>query len=327
MLSYIFRRLLYMVLILILVSMIAFIMIDLPPGSYIDTHIAELEARGESVSDSEAETLRRRYGLDRPLPVRYWKWVSGVVRGDLGRSFAHQRPVTEIILERLPTSILVTLATTTFTYLIALPIGIYSAVRQYKPEDYFFTVLGFTGMAIPNFFFAVVLMVFFFEVFGISAVGLFSKEYIAAPWTWGKVWNLIVHLPIPVVVIGTAGAAGLIRVMRGCMLDELEKPYVTSALARGVHPLRMLIKYPLRLALNPILSGVGGLLPRLVSGQVIVGIVLNLPILGPVLFQALKSQDTYLAGGIVMILTSLTVVGIMISDILLAVADPRIRYE
>ena len=327
MLHYFIRRLLYMLALLIGVSIFAFFLIELPPGSYVDTHIAQLEQEGQTVNKAEIESLKKRYGLDQPTYVRYFKWMGGMLRGDMGISYQWNQPVTDIIAERLPTTIAVALLSALFTYAVAIPIGIYSAVRQYSIGDYVFTVLGFIGMAIPHFFFAMVLMVFSFKWFGISVGGLFSPEYLTAPWSMGKFIDLLKHLPIPMIVIGLAGAAGLIRVMRACLLDELQKQYVTTARARGVSEIKLLFKYPVRLALNPIISTVGWLLPRLVSGTVVVAIVMNLPTLGPVLFGALKSQDTYLAGSIVLFLTVLTVIGVFLSDVLLAITDPRIRYE
>ncbi len=323
---YLIRRFIYMILMLIAVSIFAFIIIQLPPGSYLDTYVAELEQQGGSVSEAEIAALKERYGLNQPMYVRYFKWMGGILQGDMGRSFTFSQPVTNVIGERLPPSFAIAFLSLAFTYLIGIPIGIYAAARQYSVGDYVFTVLGFIGMAIPNFFLALILMVAFYKWFGVSIGGLFSQEYLISPWSWGKVWNMLKHMPIPLIVIGTASAAGILRTMRGLILDELKKQYVIAARARGLHELKILFKIPVRLALNPIVSGIGFMFPRLVSGAAIVGIVLNLPTLGPVLFQALQSQDTYLAGSIVMLMTFMTVIGVFISDVLLALIDPRIRY-
>ena len=324
---YVLRRLIYMVPTLLAISIVSFAIVQLPPGDFLDTYIATLEAEGGDIAHEEVEALRQRYALDDPIFVQYWRWVSGIVfRGDFGWSFQYQRPVADILWDRVGLTFVISLASMVLVYIVAFPIGVYSAIRKYSLGDYVFTFLGFLGLAIPNFMLALVLMYFALTVFGQSVGGLFSPEYADAPWTWGKFWNLLAHLWIPVVIIGTASTAGLIRVMRANLLDELNKPYVETARAKGVAEGTLLLRYPVRLALNPFISQVGWELPALVSGAAITSIVLNLPTTGPVLLIALKSQDMYLAGSFIMILSVLTVIGTLVSDLLLAWLDPRIRY-
>jgi peptide/nickel transport system permease protein len=273
------------------------------------------------------EALRKRYNLDEPIYVQYVKWMGGLLRGDLGMSLEWNRPVKELISERILLTIIISIVTLLFTWAIAIPIGIYSAVKQYSIGDYVFTFLGFIGLATPNFLLALIFMYIGYSVFGASAGGLFSPAYQNAPWSIAKFMDLLGHLWIPVIIIGTAGTAGLIRVMRGNLLDELRKQYVVTARAKGVPRLKLLLKYPVRVALNPLISTVGWVLPAIVSGSVITAVVLGLPTTGPLLLRALMNQDMYLAGSMVMILSCLTVVGTLISDLLLLWLDPRIRYE
>jgi peptide/nickel transport system permease protein len=326
--QYIARRLLYMIPTLFVISIVSFAIIQLPPGDYLTSMVATMAATGETVDEAALAALEQRYGLGQPLHVQYWKWISGIVlRGDFGQSFEWNQPVSALIWGRLALTFVISLAALLFTWFIAFPVGIYSAVRQYSLGDYLATVVGYVGLAIPNFLLALVLMYIAFKYFNQSVGGLFSPEYMEAGWSPGKVWDLLKHLWIPVVIIGTAGTAGLIRIMRANLLDELHKPYVVTARAKGLPEKRLLLKYPVRVALNPFVSTVGWTLPALVSGAAIVSIVLNLPTSGPILLRALMSQDMYLAGSFIMLLSALTVIGTLISDILLAWLDPRIRYQ
>jgi peptide/nickel transport system permease protein len=312
---------------LLVISIISFIIIQLPPGDYLTSYIAALEETGETVDAEQVEALRKRYNLDEPIYVQYVKWMGGLLRGDLGMSFEWNRPVKQLIGERILLTVIISIVTLLFTWSIAIPIGIYSAVKQYSPGDYIFTFLGFIGLATPNFLLALIFMYIGYSVFGASAGGLFSPVYQNAPWSLAKFMDLLGHLWIPVIVIGTSGTAGLIRVMRGNLLDELRKQYVITARAKGVHRLKLLLKYPVRVALNPLISTVGWVLPAIVSGSVITAVVLGLPTTGPLLLRALMNQDMYLAGSMVMMLSFLTVIGTLISDLLLLWLDPRIRYE
>ena len=327
MLSYIIRRSFYMIIIMLVVSVVAFIIIQLPPGDYLTILIENLRGRGAQIDEEQIRSLGKQYGLDLPVYAQYFKWMWNMLHGNFGRSFEWNEPVSMLIAERLPLTVTISLLTLFFIYAVSIPIGIYSATHQYSIGDYTFTVAGFAGLAIPNFLLALVLMFLFYKYFGLSAGGLFSIEYALAPWSVGKVIDMLKHLPIPIIVIGTAGTAGLIRVMRGCLLDELQKQYVITARAKGVSEGRLLFKYPVRIAINPIVSTIGWTLPTIVSGETITAIVLSLPTTGPLLFRALITQDMYLAGSTIMFLTFLTVIGTLISDILLVWIDPRIRYE
>jgi len=327
MLAYIIRRLFYMICILLVVSITAFIIIQLPPGDWLTSYIAQLKVTGQEIDESQIASLKKQYGLDLPTYLQYFKWVWDISHGNLGRSFSYNKPVSELIAERLPLTITISLFALLFTYVIAVPVGIYSATHQYSIEDYTFTIIGFIGLAIPNFLFALILMFLFYRYFGLSVGGLWSAQYMGEAWSIAKFIDMLKHLPIPIIVIGTAGTAGLIRVMRGCLLDELKKQYVITARAKGVSERTLLFKYPVRVAINPIISTIGWTLPGIVSGETITAIVLGLPTTGPLLFQALLSQDMYLAGSTIMFLTLLTVIGTLISDILLVWIDPRIRYE
>ncbi len=327
MLAYTVRRVLIMVPTLLAISLIIFIIIQLPPGDYLETEITERLSRGESVDMGQIEALRRQYGLDRPLHEQYVFWVLGLLQGDLGYSFEHQLPVNEVVGDRLWLSFLVAFTTILFTYAVSFPIGIYSAVRQYSLGDYAFSFLGFLGLATPNFLLALVLLYFANVYFGTSIGGLMDDRFIDQPWTWTKFVSVLEHLWVPVVVIGTSGTAGMIRRLRANLLDELQRQYVITGRAKGLPPGRLLLKYPLRMALNPFIADIGNLLPQVVSGAAIVSIVLNLPTTGPMMVEALRSQDMYLAGSFLMFLALLTVIGVFLSDLLLAVLDPRIRLE
>lgn len=328
MLMFIVRRLLWMIPSLLVISVLAFVLIRLPPGDFVTNYIATLAASNEVVDQNTAAELRARFGLDQPLVVQYWKWISGIVfRGDFGFSFEWQQPVSDLIWERMGLTLLLTFSTLLVTWAIALPIGVYSAVKKYSFGDYFATFFSFLGLAIPSFLLALVLMYVAAMHFGQDVGGLFSEQYLTAPWSLAKVWDLMSHIWIAVVILAVSGTASLIRIMRANMLDELGKPYVTTARAKGLSEFRLLVKYPVRLALNPFISTIAWLLPNLVSGSIIVAIVLNLPTAGPLLLQSLMSQDMYLAGAFVLLICALTLVGSLISDVLLALADPRIRLE
>lgn len=328
MFGYALKRIVFMIPTLIGISFMSFFIIQLPPGDFLTTMVARMEEQGETFNRSQLAALEERYGLDQPFPVQYWKWISGIVfRGDFGQSFHFRQPVENLIWDRLGLTFLLSLSTLLFIWAVALPIGIYSAVRKYSVGDYIATFFGFIGLGTPNFLVALILMYVSFKYFGLSVGGLFSPEYSNAPWSLAKVGNLLAHLWIPMIVLGTAGTAGLIRIMRANLLDELFKPYVVTGRAKGMSELRLLLKYPVRLALNPFVSTIGYVLPELVSGATIVSIVLSLPTTGPMLLQALLAQDMYLAGSFIMLLSVLTVIGTLLSDLLLAWLDPRIRYH
>ncbi len=327
MLAYFTRRLLLALVTTIAISALSFAIIQLPPGDYIDQYIAQLSASGSAISREEAEALREQYGLNRPIWVQYGLWMGKIMRGDFGISLEWQRPVTEVIGERLWLTIIVSLAAIMFTWMVALPIGIYSAVRQYSPGDYLFTLIGFIGIAIPNFMLGLILMYIGFRYFNTNVGGLFSPEFETAPWSAAKVWDMVKHLPLPVFVLGLAGMAQLIRIMRANLLDELRKPYVVTARAKGLTETQAILKYPVRAALNPFASTVGYLLPYTVSGSIIVSLVLGLPTVGPVLLKSLVAQDMFLAGSIILLLGVLTVIGTLISDLLLMWIEPRIRFQ
>jgi peptide/nickel transport system permease protein len=328
MLRFIAKRLLWMVPSLIVVSFLAFVLIQLPPGDFVTTYIATLAASNEVVDQNTAADLRARFGLDQPMIVQYFKWISGIVlRGDFGLSFEWQQPVGDLIWERMALTLVLTFSTLLATWGIALPIGIFSAVKKYSILDYIVTFFSFLGLAIPSFLLALVLMYIAAVEYGQEVGGLFSEQYLTASWSIGKVIDLMHHLWIPVIILAVSGTASLIRVMRANLLDELHKPYVTTARAKGLSEFHLLVKYPVRLALNPFISTISWLLPNLVSGSIIVAIVLSLPTAGPLLLQSLMSQDMYLAGAFVLLICALTLIGSLISDILLALVDPRIRLE
>lgn len=328
MILFILRRVLWMIPSLVAVSFLAFFLIQLPPGDYVTTYVATLAASNEIVDQRTAAELRERFGLDQPFIVQYWLWISGIVlRGDFGLSFEWQQPVSGLIWERMGLTLLLTTSTLLVTWAIALPVGVLSAVRQYSFADYFFTFIAFLGLAIPSFLLALVLMYVAVVHLGQDVSGLFSEEYQTAPWSLAKVQDLLMHIWIPVTILAVNGTAGLIRIMRANMLDELHRPYVVTARAKGLSDLRLLIKYPFRLAINPLVSTIGWMLPQLISGATIVAVVMSLPIAGPLLLQALMSQDMYLAGAFLLLMCTLTLLGMLLSDILLALIDPRIRFD
>lgn len=332
--EYIIRRILWAIPTLIIISIISFVVIQLPPGDFLTSYIAQIraeegdEAAEEALRDGRIAILRERYSLDQPLPVQYWRWITNIVlNGDFGYSFDQRSPVSELIWERLGLTVILSGLTMLFTWAMAIPIGVYSAVKQYSLGDYLVTFIGFIGLAIPNFLLALIFMWIAFAYFDTSITGLFSAEYIDAPWSVAKFMDMMTHIWLPVLILGTSGTAGLIRTMRANTLDELNKPYVETARAKGVSEVQLIWRYPVRLALNPFVSTIGWALPRLVSGATIVSIVLSLPTTGPLLFRALVSQDMYLAGAFVLMLSVLTVIGTLVSDILLVILDPRIAYE
>jgi peptide/nickel transport system permease protein len=327
MLAYIGRRALLAVFTVWAISMLAFAIIQLPPGDYVSSYIAQMAAMGSVVSDEEAQNLRIQYGLGQPIYVQYWKWMKQIAEGNFGFSMEWRRPVTEVIGERLWLTVIVAVSALILTWVLALPIGIYSAVRQYSLGDYAATFIGFIGLAVPNFLLALVILYFGFTLFNANIGGLFSPELQDAPWSWARVWDLAKHLPIPALILGLAGTAQQIRIMRANLLDELRKPYVVTARSKGLPEPRVIVKYPVRLALNPFASTIGYTLPYIVSGSIIVSLVLGLPTVGPLLLKALISQDMFLAGTIVLMLGLMTVIGTLISDILLVWIDPRIRLE
>ena len=316
-----------MLLILFLVSVFSFIVIQLPPGDYVSAYVSRIQSEMGSVDPAMVDNLRRAYGLDKPMWAQYFFWIGNVLQGDFGTSFEWKRPVIDLIRDRLPVTLLLSLLTTIVTYTFAIPIGIFSARKQYSIRDYVFTVIGFIGLATPSFFLALVLMFYTSSWFGLSVGGINSPEFINAALSWPKVWDTIKHLPIPVFVIGFQGIAGTMRVMRSTLLDELKQPYVVAARARGLEENKMIRRYPVRVALNPIISSIGWMLPNIVSGMTVTGIVLNIPTIGTLLYNALLSQDMYLSGSCILILSALTVIGMFISDIILVLVDPRIRVD
>jgi len=328
MVQFIIRRILVMIPTMFAVSIVAFIVIQLPPGDFLTSYVANLSASGEQVEAHVIEALNERFGLDQPVYVQYYKWISNIIfKGDFGQSFAWNVPVETLIWGRLGLTLLISVATLLFTWIIAFPIGIYSAVNKYSIGDYIATFFGFVGLAVPNFLLALVLMFIAFKYFNQSVGGLFSPEYVDAAWSIDKLLDLLAHLWIPMIILGTAGAASLIRIMRANLLDELHKPYVRTARAKGLPEWKVILKYPVRVALNPFVSTAGWLLPTLVSGSIIVATVLSLPTTGPMLLSALTTQDMYLAGAFILLLSLLTMIGTLVSDILLAWLDPRIRFE
>ncbi|MGA8831680.1 MAG: ABC transporter permease [Desulfomonilaceae bacterium] len=326
MLAYLIRRIMIMIPTLIAISIISFTIIQLPPGDFLTTYVAQLSASGETVDQAELESLRARFGLDQPMYIQYLKWAWNFVHGDFGHSFEWNKPVSELIGERLGLTVVISVCTLLFTWAVSIPIGIYSAVRQYSWLDYILTVLGFIGLATPNFLLALVLLWVSYAYFGLSIGGLFSPHFAEAPWSFAKVIDLMEHLWVPVIIVGLAHTAKFIRIIRGNLLDELRKPYVVTARAKGLSETRLILKYPVRVAINPLVSTIGWTLPELISGIAITAVVLNLPTTGPLLLSALMSQDMQLAGTFIMFLSCLTVIGTLVSDILLAWVDPRIRF-
>jgi peptide/nickel transport system permease protein len=327
MLGYLVHRVLIMIPTLIAISIVIFTIINLPPGDYFSTYIAELQSSGEAADLAKIHFLQVQYGFDRPLWEQYLYWAVGLLRGDMGYSFAYNLPVNQVVGDRLLMTFLVSFTTILFTYVVAFPIGVYSATHQYSWADHALTLLGFLGLAIPSFLLALVLLYLANVYFGISIGGLMDPQYVGQPWTWGKAVSVLAHIWIPVIVIGTAGTASMIRRLRANLLDELQKQYVVTARAKGLPPVRTLLKYPLRMALNPFISDIGSLLPHVISGAAIVSVVMSLPTTGPMLLEALRSQDMYLAGSFLMFMSFLTVIGVFLSDLALAVLDPRIRLQ
>jgi peptide/nickel transport system permease protein len=327
MLRYILWRIAVMIPTLLIISALVFTIIELPPGDYFESYIAELQASGEGVDMKQIETLRAEYGFDKPPIQRYFVWLAGMLHGDFGYSFEYQLPVSDVVGDRLWLTVLVSFVTIIFTWLIAFPIGIYSATHQYSWSDYGLTFMGLLGLATPNFLLALVFMYLANIFFGTSLGHLMDSQYLNEPMSWAKAKSILEHLWIPVIIIGTAGTAGMIRRVRANLLDELQKQYVITAKAKGLHPFRALVKYPLRMSLNFFISDIGSILPSIVSGAEITAIVLSLETTGPLLIKALQSQDMYLAGSFLMFLAFLTVIGVLISDLALAILDPRIRLE
>jgi peptide/nickel transport system permease protein len=326
--GYIIRRILAMIPTLFLASVVAFAIIQLPPGDFATSYVANLSAMGDNVSQEALQSLREAYGLDQPVLIQYFKWIGGILtRGDYGISFEHREPVSSLMWERIWLTMWLSLGSVLLTWLIAFPIGIYSAVKQYSIGDYVFTFIGFIGVSIPAFLVALVLMYIQFKYFGKTTSGLFSDEFISAAWSWERVKDLLAHLWLPALILGLSGTAELIRILRANLLDELRRPYVITARAKGLPEWRVILKYPVRLALNPFVSTLGWILPGLISGSIILSQVMNLPTTGPLLLRSLQSQDMYLAGSMILILSVATVIGTLISDILLALLDPRIRYQ
>jgi peptide/nickel transport system permease protein len=325
---YLVRRFIYMLILVWLASIVTFVVIQLPPGDYLSTYISRLEQQsGSTISQDQIDSLKRQYGLDLPLYQRYFKWLHSVANGDYGFSYDWKRPVRDLIGERLALTFAIAIISTIFTYAVAIPIGIYSATHQYSIGDYFFTVWGFFGLAIPNFMFALALMFFAFKYLGVNLSGLFSPKYIDAPWSTARVLDLLKHLPIPVIIEGTGGTAAMIRVLRATLLDELQKQYVITARSKGVSETTLLFKYPVRIALNPLVTNLAWLFPAMISGGTITAVVLGLPTAGPMLLRSLLTQDTFLTATLLFFITILTVIGTTVSDILLVLLDPRIRME
>ena len=326
-LKYVSKRLFGMIPTLLIISVIVFVVIQLPPGDIVTSMLSQMEASGREATDEQIKSLQARYNLDKPIHLQYLHWIGNFLVGDMGYSALYARPVNELVWERMGLTLVITISALLFTWVVALPLGIYSAVRQYTFGDYILTTIALIGLAIPNFLLALILLYLGNEHFGISIGGLFSAEYKNAPWDFAKFVDMLKHVWQPMVVVGLGGTAVTIRILRANLLDELNKPYVVTARAKGVKPVKLILKYPLRIAINPFISTIGLLLPTLISGEAIVSMVLNLPTTGPLLLRALLAQDMYLAGSFLMLLAVLTVVGMLISDLMLAWADPRIRYE
>ncbi len=327
MLGYLVRRISIMALTMLVISALVFIIIQLPPGDYLSTYIEDLRAQGETVDPKKIAYLRSQYGLDKPLIEQYFVWLWGMLHLDFGYSFEFDLPVSDVVGNRMWLSMVLNFTTVIFVYIVSFPIGVYSATHQYSWSDHGITLLGFLGLATPNFLLALIMLYLANIYFGTSIGGLMDPRFINEGWSWAKMLSVLEHLWIPVVVIGTSGTAGMIRRLRANLLDELQKQYVVTGRAKGLSELKLLLKYPLRLSLNPFIADIGSLLPQIVSGAVIVSAVMSLPTTGPMLLSALQSQDMYLAGSFLMFLALLTVIGMFVSDILLALLDPRIRLE
>ena len=327
MLGYVARRLLQIIPLVVILSIIIFTILQLPPGDYITMYIENLRLQGTDVSQAEIQHMRDLYNLDKPVSEQYLAWITNIVRrGDFGWSMAWNRPVTEIISERLVLTMVVSFLTMVFVYAVSIPIGIYSATHQYSLSDYFFTFIGFIGISVPGFLLALAIIYVIFDKTGVAMTGLFAPQFESAPWSMAKFQSMLTRIWLPMLVIGLSGTASIIRIVRGMLLDELQKQYVITARAKGVPERNLLLKYPVRIAINPVISTIGWLLPTIISGESLVSIVLNMPTTGPVLLKALLAQDMYLAGSFLLVTSALTVIGTLISDILLAVVDPRIRF-
>jgi len=327
MIGYILRRIGYMAITLVLISIVSFVVIQLPPGDFLSTYVQSAAREGRTVNPQELAALEARYGLDQPVLVQYANWIGGMFHGDFGYSFKFGQPVGGLIWDRVGLSFLLSFSTLLFVWLVAFPLGVISAVRQYSWGDYLSAFFGMIGLATPDFLLALVLLWLSYDWFGQTVGGLFSPQFVEAPWSLARVGDLLSHLWLPIVILGTNGVAALSRVLRANLLDELNRPYVTAARARGLAERRLLLKYPVRLAMNPFVSTSGGILPALISGEAIIAIVLSLPTTGPLLLEALQSQDMYLAGTMVLLLSALGVLGTLLSDLALAWFDPRIRYQ
>lgn len=324
---FVIRRLLLLIPFMFVISVVAFVIIQLPPGDFVDTYIRNLQMQGGSVNDAQVAALRSRYGLDQPVIVQYWMWITNLLGGDFGLSFLYDRPVGDVLAERVPRTIALALASMLVTWIIAVPVGIYSALRQYSFGDHLATFFSFVGVAVPPFLLALVSMYLIFDNTGFLITGLYSPEFRNAPWSMDKMVDLIKNTWLPVMVLAVTGAAGVIRVLRSSLLDELKKLYVTTARSKGLPEYKVILKYPVRIAINPLVSTIGWMLPGMVGGEVVVSKVLNIPTVGPVLLESILAQDMYLTGAIILILSALTIVGTLLSDILLAAIDPRIRYQ
>lgn len=325
---YILRRVLIMIPTLIAISILSFAIIQLPPGDFLTSYMAQLSQEGDLVDEAEIEALRKRYGLGQPVYVQYWKWVSGIVaRGDWGQSMEWQKPVRELIWERLGLTVALSMSALLVSWFIAIPIGVFSATHQYSVLDYVMTAFSFIGLGIPGFLLALIVLYLAHSQLNMNVGGLFSDEYMLAPWNWAKVWDLLKHIWVPMIIVAISSTAGNIRITRANLLDELNKPYVETARAKGVQEARLIWKYPVRVAMNPFFSTVGWSLASLISGTTLVAMVLSLQTTGPMLLRALTAQDMYLAGTFLWLLSALTIIGTLISDILLALVDPRIRLE
>lgn len=325
--GYVVRRILGLIPLLFILSIVVFFIIELPPGDFLTVYVEQLRTSGVLVSEEEVARLVKQYALDQPLYMRYITWIKNIIlHGDFGRSFRYNRPVVELIKERVALSALISLFSIVFVWIVGVSIGIYSAVKQYSLFDYVFTFIGFIGVSVPSFLLALLIIWFAYTKFGVYISGLFSQQYVDAPWSWAKFLDMLKHIWVPVIIIAISGVAGNIRTMRANLLDELRKQYVTVARAKGLSETRLLLKYPIRIAVNPMVSTIGWTLPSIFSGESLASIILNLPTIGPLLMQALLAQDMYLAGSLILIMGALTLVGTLISDILLAWIDPRIRY-
>jgi len=327
MLGYLVHRILIMMPTLVAISIVIFIIIHLPPGDYFSTYIAELQSQGEHANLAKIAFLKAEYGFDKPLWQQYIYWAVGLLHGDMGYSFLYDLPVNKVVGDRLLLTFIVSFTTVLFTYIVAFPIGVYSATHQYSLSDYLLTFVGFLGLATPSFLLALVLLYLAHVYFGISVGGLMDPVYMNKAWSWPKALSVFAHIWIPVIVIGASGTASMIRRLRANLLDELQKQYVVTARAKGLHPFKVLVKYPLRMALNPFISDIGSLLPHVISGAAVVSVVMSLPTTGPMLLDALRSQDMFLAGSFLMFMAFLTVIGVFVSDLALAALDPRIRLQ